>query len=264
MLFLKEKTSPVKKSSFLDNLTRGISGLMGGKKQQNSGEDTTDSKDEDKRAMELLCGGGKPATPGATRMMIKDNFDDLVKSLTKDPIPYLRKYAALRLGELGNKKAIEYLLGGIRDENIEVRMASAQALGKLGDESLVEKMIETLKDSNEYLREQTIQVLASMGELSVPPLIRSLNAKNWMLPYCSVKALGLIKDKRAIKALIGLVEDDSNVYVQKAAIDALEKMGTDGEEELSLGLGHEAGYVREKIAQIIAKSGSQACIDRLL
>ena len=260
---MKEKTNPVKKSSFLDNLTRGISDLMGGKKKQNSGEDKTDGKDEDKRAMELLCGGSKPATPGATRMMVKDNFDELVKSLTKDPIPYLRKYAALRLGELGDKKAIEYLLGGIRDENIEVRMASAQALGKLGDESLVERMIETLKDSNDYLREQTIQVLSSMGELSVPPLIRTLKSNNWMLPYSAVRALGLIKDSRAIKALIELIEDDSNVYVQKAAIEALEKMGPQGEEELSSGLIHEAGYVRERIAQIIAKSGSQQCIERL-
>lgn len=252
-----------KKSSFFSNLTKGISDLMGGKKKQNAVEEKNDMIDEDKKARELLAGVTKPATPGATRMMMKDNFDELVTSLTKDPIPYLRKYAALRLGELGDKKAIEYLLAGIRDENIEVRMASAQALGKLADESLVEKMIETLKDSNDYLREQTIQVLSSMGELSVPPLIRSLKSHNWMLPYCAVRALGLIKDKRSIKALIDLVEDDSNVYVQKAAIDALEKMGKEGEEELSAGLSHESGYVREKIAQIMAKSGSKDCIDRL-
>lgn len=260
---MKDKSGQGKKSSFLDNLTRGISDLMGGKKKQNSGEYKTDNKDEDKRAMELLSGVNKPATPGATRMMMKDNFDELVKSLTKDPIPYLRKYAALRLGELGDKKAIEYLLGGIRDENIEVRMASAQALGKLADESLVEKMIETLKDTNDYLREQTIQVLASMGEISVPPLIRSLKSKNWMLPYCAVKALGRIKDPGSVKALIELLEDDSNVYVQKAAIDALEKMGAESEEALFIGLGHEAGYVREKIAQIMAKTSSEKCIERL-
>ena len=252
-----------KKSSFFGNLTKGISDFMGGKRKQNLCEEKTDTADEDKKARELLAGVTKPATPGATRMMMKDDFDELVKSLTKDPIPYLRKYAALRLGELGDKKAIEYLLAGIRDENIEVRMASAQALGKLADESLVEKMIETLKDSNDYLREQTIQVLSSMGELAVPPLIRSLKSHNWMLPYCAVRALGLIKDKRAITALIELVEDDSNVYVQKAAIEALEKMGKDGEEELSSGLDHESGYVREKISQIIAKSGSKQCIDRL-
>ncbi|HPZ07926.1 MAG TPA: HEAT repeat domain-containing protein [Candidatus Eremiobacteraeota bacterium] len=295
---MKDKAS--EKPSFLNTLKQGISSLIGrGKKTVPSTKDVTDAgvsetdlqtsdkysptktglnpllmttrkesnptrlikkENQGKNGTNLVC---RVKDSRATRMMLRDNFEDLVTSLTGNSIPYIRKYAATKLGDLGDKKAIEYLLVGIRDENVEVRMASAKSLGQLGDESLVERLIHTLNESNEYLRAQTLDVLVGMGALSVSPLINSLKSNTWMLQYCAVKALARIKDSRSIKALIELLEDDTNVYVQKEAIEALEKLGEQAEEDLNQALEQKAWYVKEKIARILARTGSEQSMEKL-
>ena len=262
---MSTKSQKENKGSFFNSLRSSFASILSGKKKKSPDKPVPENggKVNNEEVPGLEMEPPPPAGTKATKMMLKDNFDDLVKSLTSESIPYIRKYAALKLGEIGDKRAIEYLIAAVADENMEVRMAAAKSLGKLGDESLVEKLISTLKDSNEYLREQTIQSLIQMGELAVPSLIKALKSDDWMLPYCAIKALSRIDDERTIKALVNLLEDDSNVYVQKAAIEALEKLGKQAESELIKQLDHEFFYVREKAAKILIKTGSREGLQRL-
>jgi len=255
------------KRSFFNNF---FSSIMRGKKQTSSEKEKQDELD---KFYVKALGGDKPpeATPETITPVPEppvtlkkgETLESIARALTDDPVPYLRKNAAEKLGQLGDKRAIEYLLKGIKDENFEVRMYSARSLGKLADETLVEKLINTLKDSNEYLRDQTVEVLVNMGSIAVPPLINILKSNNWMLPYCAVKALGRIRDERALKALVDLLGDDRNVYVQRAVVESLEKIGEEVEDELARGLEHEVWYVKEKAAKILAKKGTPKSIEIL-
>jgi len=252
--------------SFFGSLKTGLSSIFSGKKSNlspHSGQNMEEPEAGKGNHQNADNGGSPPKTEKSTKVMVKDNYEDLIKSLTTETIPYVRKYAALKLGELGDKRAIEHLMISVSDENIEVRMASAQSLGKLGDESLVEKLIHTLEDSNEYLREQTVQTLVYMGEIAIPALTKALKSDNWMVSYSAVKALGRINDERAVRALADLLEDESNVYVQKAAIEALENKREAAEPEIIRLLNHEFFYVKEKAAKILVKVGSRESIEKL-
>jgi HEAT repeat protein len=196
-------------------------------------------------------------------LMTNNDFNELVKSLLYDSMPYVRKNAAISLGELGDKRAIEYLTRSLGDENIEVRMSAARSLVQLKDEAFIDKLIEALKDSNKYLREQTAQVLVSIGEKAVNPLINTFKSDNWMLPYISVTILGRIGNTEAIKALIDLLDDEGNIYVQKASVEAIERIGIQAETELLKAFDNKYVYVKEKILNILSKTGGEKTIEKL-
>ena len=276
------KSIKEKKSSFFSSLTAGIASIIGGKKKtpekkkfdtviseeekpeekpEEEPEENHETKEAEARAEDTQA--EVPVNPRATRMMVKDNFDELIRTLTTEAIPYVRKYAALKLGELGDRRAIEHLVVAMTDENVEVRMAAAQSLGKLGDEGLVERLISTLEDSNEYLRDQTVHTLVHMGEIAVPSLLVALKSDKWMVSYSAVKALGRIGTEEAITGLASILEDDGNVYVQKAAVEALESLREQAEPEVIRLLGHEFFYVKEKAARILSRIGTADSIEKL-
>lgn len=58
----------------------------------------------------------------------------------------VRGWAAGRLGELGDGRAVELLVGALDDEDAETRAGAALALGKLGDSHAVEPLIGMLKE----------------------------------------------------------------------------------------------------------------------
>jgi HEAT repeat protein len=190
-------------------------------------------------------------------------FNEFVESLSGDHMPYARKNAAISLGRLGDKRAIEYLTRALGDENIEVRMSAASSLGQLGDEKFIDKLIEALKDSNNYLRDQAARVLVSVGEKAVKPLINTLKSDDWMLPYLTVTILGRIGNPEAIRALIDLLEDEGNIYVYKASIEAMEKIGIQAETELLKAFNNKPIYVKEKILNILSKTGGEKTIEKL-
>jgi HEAT repeat protein len=195
--------------------------------------------------------------------MVKNDFNELARTLTVNPVPHVRKYAAISLGELGDRRAIDYLVKALNDENTEVRIASVTSLKKLGDETFIDRLVESLKDSDEYEREQTVQVLMNLGEKAVKPLINILTSDNWTLPYIAVKTLGLIGTPEAIRALIDLLEDEGNISVQKASIEAIENIGIESETELLKAFDNEYWYVKEKILNILSKTGGEKSIEKL-
>lgn len=92
----------------------------------------------------------------------------------------------------------------------------------------VRRLIRALR----YRRDWTVQTKAAeaLGRLkdprSVTPLIAALKDKKIEVQCAAARALGDIKDPRAVEALIELMKDNpSDEYVQRAAVDALAKIG---------------------------------------
>ncbi|HIO57804.1 MAG TPA: HEAT repeat domain-containing protein [Candidatus Poseidoniales archaeon] len=120
----------------------------------------------------------------------------LVRALrTDDDIP---EFAARVLGEIGDERAVELLIGVLLNDNKSNRWYAARVLGEIGGERAVEPLIEAL----------------------------SYDEGGWYdyeVHEAAAEALGEIGDKRAVEPLIGLL--DAGWKVSKAAAEALKKLG---------------------------------------
>ena len=112
--------------------------------------------------------------------------------------PRTRRQAAAALEILGDRRAIEPLLGLLSDEHTGVRANAARALGKLGDE-LVPGLVEAL--------------------------IRVLHAPEGKVRACAAAALWNIGGEDAIEALSVMHEDPHGNVVHFANQARMAKFG---------------------------------------
>ena len=102
---------------------------------------------------------------------------------------------------------------------------AAKALGAIG-KSAVEPLIAVLNDTDDEAREKAIEVLGLIGGgRAVEPLIEAMTSyskasRTEYLYICAIKALGKIKDMRAIETLEKAVNANSET-VRSAAITAI-------------------------------------------
>ena len=92
-----------------------------------------------------------PNTPSSTQLedIVRGDKDvdihDLIRALEYgDSIT--RYDAALALGKIGDRRAVEPLIKSLGDINTKVRQAAASALGKIGDRRAVAPLITVLED----------------------------------------------------------------------------------------------------------------------
>ncbi len=114
----------------------------------------------------------------------------------------------LTLGEIGDEKAIPYLIDYLRSSYFIVRIAAAKALIKFG-RNAIHSLIPTLS-----FNESNIQLL----------LKDAANDRHLSAQLRSIKALGGLEDHRAVSLLKKLAEKDS-VEIQEAAERALVQIG---------------------------------------
>jgi hypothetical protein len=92
-----------------------------------------------------------------------DKIQDLCKALTQDPSYKVRVQAALVLGKLADRRAIDSLKLALKDENESVRGVAATSLGRLGDPAAVSALTEATRDSSEFVRSQAKKALDSIA-----------------------------------------------------------------------------------------------------
>jgi len=153
----------------------------------------------------------------------KKAVDPLIQAL-KDEDSGVRKSAAEALGKIGDARAVDPLIQALKDESGSVRKSAAEALGKIGDARAVDPLIQALKDESEYVRMVAAKALAMIGEPAVDPLIQALKDESWSVRESAAEALGEIGDARAVDPLIQALKDESG-YVRTSATEALGKIG---------------------------------------
>ncbi len=130
------------------------------------------------------------AVQEAGKMKLKEAFGKLTELLEKDESPLVRDNAAFALGELGDNRAVPYLIKALRDSDEWVRKSAAKALGILKSKESFDALCQCLNDQSPTVRRTVARALAQIG------------------------------DKRAI-GLIKPLLNDENVLVKKYARDAL-------------------------------------------
>jgi HEAT repeat protein len=61
---------------------------------------------------------------------------------------FIREAAAGALGDIGDKRAVEPLIGALSDDKTWVRRSAVEALGEIGDSRAVEPLIKALEDED--------------------------------------------------------------------------------------------------------------------
>jgi HEAT repeat protein len=141
------------------------------------------------------------------------------------------KIRAIRLlGEIGNAKAVDLLTKIFSDPFLNhecpaIKWNTAIALGNFKNNSRVaDTLINGLQNKDEILgtREAVIQSLGKVGDSkAVPFLITALDDKSFAIKLSAIKALGEIRDPKAILSLKHIVDNENDPYIKNEALSAL-------------------------------------------
>ena len=104
---------------------------------------------------------------------------------------FVRLVAARNLGKIGNKRAIEALIGSLHQEpDSEVRAAVAEALGYMGSRQAIEPLALALQDRDEVVKIAAARSLGYIGDLrAIEPLILALNDVDDRVRYAALETL---------------------------------------------------------------------------
>jgi len=150
-----------------------------------------------------------------------DDVTSLIQKLNNDDL-LIRLNAIKALGDARDARAVEPLVAALGDKNCGC--AASNALVKIGNTS-VEPLIAALKDENMIARRNAAKALGEIKDpRAVKPLITTLKDEDATVRWQAVKALGEIKDPRAVEPLVSTLKDD-NTIVRWHAAKALENIG---------------------------------------
>jgi HEAT repeat protein len=146
----------------------------------------------------------------------------------KDPIPEIRHEVAAALGKIDDERVLGPLIDRLQDDNSMVRYRSASALGKLGKNRAVEPLVLALKDPDYLVRYHSALSLGKLGAREAgPALVEALRHENDYTRRGAARALGEIGYREAAKPLRRLMEDDPKPVVRAWAAFAVYRLVKD-------------------------------------
>lgn len=175
------------------------------------------------RAIDILAKIGTPESIKAIVETLKDSNTN----------QYVRGFAAMAIGRLKPKVAVEALSDTLSDKSQFVRWKSVQALGMTGDQQGANALIQALKDEDQYVR------------------------------AAAVKSLQQIKASNAADALVDALDDESWLVRLNTRI-ALLDIGGPVFDSLIRALKDSYSRVRWQVAWILGRAQNEDAIDSLV
>lgn len=129
----------------------------------------------------------------------------------------------------------------------------------------LQKILKRLEGRSEAAPEESLQqILSFPAKQIIPKLIEEVEkSPHYLVRLVSVMALGELKAEKAIPALVRALSD-SSLTVQRAAADALVKIGRPSVYSLLERIGHEDLSVRRWVIQILGRIGAKGAAPVLL
>ncbi|MCE5337213.1 MAG: HEAT repeat domain-containing protein [Methanomicrobiaceae archaeon] len=162
----------------------------------------------------------------ATRliMMGRPAVDGLIRAL-RDENPDVQTAAASLLGEM-RETAVAPLMDALSDTDRFVRLVAARNLGKIGNRRAIEALIGSLhREPDGEVRATVAEALGYMGSgQAIEPLALALRDRDELVKIAAARSLGYMGDNRALEPLI-LALSDVDDRVRHAAIEALKDPG---------------------------------------
>jgi HEAT repeat protein len=121
---------------------------------------------------------------------------------SKSDDPRIRRYLAIVLGRLGDRRATPLLLDGLNDKDVENRVYAMLALGELRDPAAVPALAKLTTDPEKDLRKTAVYALGKINDSrAVPALAQALNDQEADVRWNAAVSLAGFGDRRAVGAL---------------------------------------------------------------
>lgn len=138
-------------------------------------------------------------------------------SAIRDQHPTMRGSAAYLFGLMEKREVTPLIIAMLNDPDLNVRSQAVKALGHLEDARGVPALLAALHGADEQLGAQIFMALVMIGPPAVPALIEHNHSRSaWTRWHC-VRALGEIRDERAIPTLVNALNDNDHAVAWMAA-----------------------------------------------
>jgi HEAT repeat protein len=168
------------------------------------------------------CSVRESAVWALGEMKVPRSVEPLIASL-KDDDENVRIRVIKALGKIKAPQSVEPLIALLKDKREDFRRNAAWVLGEIGDRRAIEPLIAALGDPESDVRRNAAGSLAKIGAPAVVSLIDVLKSGNHLARANAARALGEIKDPRAIGPLIDSLAD-AGWDDEKMVIEALAKI----------------------------------------
>lgn len=155
------------------------------------------------------------------------DIEDLLRDL-KSTDKRIRDYAIKMLSKVANSTYLIFFIRQLHPAQWRWKVSATQALSKIGDELAIEKLKTLLLDIHPKVHNAAKKGLEKLGILKaysneeIMELISFLEHPNWWVRANASSALTSIGDKRAIKPIARLLDDEDEV-VRETAKKSLSK-----------------------------------------
>lgn len=130
---------------------------------------------------------------------------------------------AIGMLEMKGDEVVDPLIESLGERDKNVKIAAIQILANIGDDKAIEPIIGTLKDPNKLVRREASTALTNMGDAAVEPLIAVLDDSNWRVRGAACWALGSLNAPQAVPKIEGLLDDEKS-FVRAGAEFALKNL----------------------------------------
>ncbi len=155
---------------------------------------------------------------------------DILKDKTHDA--NIRHWVAEVLGFVNDTRAISPLIDALNDTEPLVRSGAIDALGHIGNKQAIEPLILLLSDTADggwgrRVCDYAAEALGKLGDLrGINFLVALLRNANEKVRRYAVGSLGTVGDIRTVEPLKTAMKSDADIYVQRKAAKALERIST--------------------------------------
>jgi len=228
---------------------------------------------------------GEPAIPAVIELLKDPDVRDMATEILgnmrepavlpliealKSPDANVRWKATIALGNIFDRRSIEPLARLIKDPDIQVKQQAILVVGRfihIGEIpaviEAVPALIEEFKSSsNTVVTHYAYIMIMEIGKPAVPALIEALKDPNLYMSGRAARALGGIRDERAIQPLIELMKTNSMIWQTTSA--ALAEIGEPAVPALiELLKDHEKGSMASHTLRRIGEPAVPALIELL-
>ena len=179
-----------------------------------------------------------------------------------------RLRAAVALAEIGDETSAETLVAHLDDREPEIRIQCARGLGRIRWTPAIDEIVTRFSGETPWVRTRFADTLVGYGTRATWPLLAYVRINHRFDndgPALALRTIAAIRDDQAVGPVLDLLEQDLDVEIELAAIEALGDLGSpEARPALETRLRSPRWEIRAKSARALGGLGDPTAIAALL